>query len=51
MKLIGVARGGGALTLKGPGGGGGAESAPLNVSRDNFTEFFFRAVSFHDFFL
>ena len=38
------------LTLKTGGGGGGAESAPLDVSRDNFAEFFFRAASFHDFF-
>ena len=38
------------LTLKVPGGGG-AESAPLDVSRDNFVEIFFRATSFHDFFL
>ena len=37
------------LTLKGPGG---AESAPpLDVSRNNFAEIFFRAASFHDFFL
>ena len=37
------------LTLKGPGGGG--IRPPLDVSRDNFAENFFRAASFHDFFL
>ena len=37
-----------ALTLKGPGGG---IRPPLDVSRDNFVEIFFRAASFHDFFL
>ena len=37
------------LTLKGPGGGGGIH--PLDISRDNFVDFFFRAASFHDFFL
>ena len=38
------------LTLKGPGGGGGGIRPPLDVSRDNFAEFFSRAASFHDFF-
>ena len=28
------------LTLRGPGGGGGVESTPLNVSRDNFAGIF-----------
>ena len=33
---------------KGPGG---RNPPPLDVSRDNFVEFFFRAARFHDFFL
>ena len=32
-------------------GGGGGIRPPLDVSRDNFVENFFRAASFHDFFL
>ena len=32
-------------------GGGGWNPPPLDVSRDNFVEIFFRAASFHDFFL
>ena len=45
------------LTLKGPGGGGGGGGGggrippPLDISHDNFVEIFFRAASFHDFFL
>ena len=32
-------------------GGGGGIRPPLDVSRDNFAKIFFRAASFHDFFL